>query len=146
MKHVTSHPQIVGAVVQAHRKRVGFTQEQMAHLMKLKPSGWARVEAGETMINVVQLRRVAAIFSRKDPNNPVRDWQLLKQADETLARLKARTPGLKIVERRPKRKENPEWILLAGSALAGAVGALLVAGAQPERKKPPGAPGSGSRG
>ena len=134
LRHVTSHPQIVGAVLQAHRRRVGLKQDQMASLMRMKLSGWARVEAGETMINVVQLRRVAAILTRADQERPIRDWHLLKQADETLARMKKRTPGLHIVERRPKKKDNPDWIILAGSTLASVVGTLLVIGSDSQEE------------
>ncbi|OOR90775.1 helix-turn-helix domain-containing protein [Moraxella bovis] len=44
------------------RETKGFTQEEIAHALKISPSGYSKIERGETRINIDRLQQIADIL------------------------------------------------------------------------------------
>jgi len=53
---------IVGRVVRLQREARGFKLREFAKKMKLGISGWSRVETGDTVMSVDQLKRAADVL------------------------------------------------------------------------------------
>lgn len=118
MHQAIAYPELVGQTLRYHRKNSDLPLPEFARMMQMKsPSGWARVESGETKMTIVQLRRAARAVGMKP-------WQLLQQADELAEKAVRDHPGLKIVEEKPKGAETSAVAWFLGGAAVGA----LVAG------------------
>jgi len=116
-----SYGQIVGQVMRGRREMQGVTLATMAQSVALAtPSGWSRVETGDTAMTLIHLRKAA----RKLGMEPA---AIVRQADVIAAQLEA--SGVVIQDEKPKN--IGKW-LLGGAGLL----ALVAAGAAAAAAKP----------
>jgi transcriptional regulator with XRE-family HTH domain len=78
---------LVGRVLGVVRESRGITQGEVASKMGLTQSAYSRLERGESVLNVEQLRIVAGTVKLTVP-------EILKQVEEYEAKLKQRTVKL----------------------------------------------------
>jgi transcriptional regulator with XRE-family HTH domain len=110
----TSYGQIVGQVIRGRRELNGVSLLAMAQSVALAtPSGWSRVETGDTAITLNQLRKAARKL-RVEPAS------LVHQADIIAAQLEA--SGILVHDDKPKNVGH--WLLGGAGILA-----LIAAGA-----------------
>jgi transcriptional regulator with XRE-family HTH domain len=110
----TSYGQIVGQVIRGRREMQGINLLAMAESVALAtPSGWSRVETGDTAMTLSQLRKAAKKLG-VDPADVVRE------ADVIAAQLE--TTGVMVHDEKPK---NLGKVLLGGAGIL----ALFAAGA-----------------
>jgi transcriptional regulator with XRE-family HTH domain len=77
-----SYSAIVGRIIRLHRELLGISLDEMAKRVHLKsPSGWSRVETGDTPITIDRLYEAAKILKTTST-------QLLKEADGIEASIK----------------------------------------------------------
>jgi transcriptional regulator with XRE-family HTH domain len=134
---VTSLPEVVGAVIQYHRRRRGLSREQISTNLDIGMSTYARIEAGGTAATVIQLDEIGAQIA-------LRPSEILREAEETLARLRRDNPNLVVTRRRQRRKGADKTVdYLAGAALVGVIGAVaaLLAASAADREPGRGSPG-----
>jgi transcriptional regulator with XRE-family HTH domain len=122
----TSYSQLVGQVIRGRRELAGISIARMAESASLSsPSGWSRVETGDTTMNLAQLRKAALALN-------VEPWTIIQQTD-LLARQLAQN-GVVIRDEKPKTARN---VLLGGAALlALAGGAVAVASLSTKPEQP----------
>ncbi|MCC6651556.1 MAG: helix-turn-helix transcriptional regulator [Candidatus Eisenbacteria bacterium] len=82
------------------------------------PSGWSRVETGETAMTVGQLRRAARRLG-------VAPWVLVRQADLMADQLEG--SGVAVGDEKPKDVEMGKWLLGGAGLLALIAGAAVAA-------------------
>jgi len=110
----TSYGQIVGQVIRGRREMQGINLLAMAESVALAtPSGWSRVETGDTAMTLAQLRKAA-----KTLGMPPAD--IVRQADIIATQLEA--SGVKVHDEKPKNLGK--WLLGGAGILA-----LFAAGA-----------------
>lgn len=111
--------QILGQVVRGRRELQGMTLQAMATGVALaSPSGWSRVETGETAMTVGQLRRAARRLG-------VAPWVLVRQADLMADQLER--SGVTVGDEKPKDIEMGKWLLGGAGLLALIAGAAVAA-------------------
>lgn len=116
MEQATSYIQIVGQVVRGRRELKGIPLLAMAKAADLSTvSGWSRVETGDTMMTLAQLRKAARALG-------VEPWRLVQQADNIAAQLEA--SGMTVHDEKPKYEGK--W-LLGGVAILAAVAGVAAA-------------------
>jgi transcriptional regulator with XRE-family HTH domain len=79
---------IVGSVVRLYRNARGISLTAMARMMGLSTSGWSRVETGDTVMVVAQLRK-AARHLKLEPHEIVR---VADDLYETVLRVAEKAP------------------------------------------------------
>lgn len=57
---VVTYPALVGKILARQRERLGMKQGDLATALGLSQSAYSRLEAGESVINLTQLRNVCA--------------------------------------------------------------------------------------
>lgn len=115
----TFYGQILGQVVRGRRELQGMTLQAMATGVALaSPSGWSRVETGETAMTVGQLRRAARRLG-------VAPWVLVRQADLMADQLER--SGVTVGDEKPKDVEMGKWLLGGAGLLALIAGAAVAA-------------------
>jgi transcriptional regulator with XRE-family HTH domain len=111
--------QILGQVVRGRRELQGMTLQAMATGVALaSPSGWSRVETGETAMTVGQLRRAARRLG-------VAPWVLVRQADIMADQLER--SGVTVGDEKPRDVEMGKWLLGGAGLLALIAGAAVAA-------------------
>lgn len=116
-KSATSYTQILGQVIRGQRemRRLGLLEVAKAVGLS-SPSGWSRVETGDTTITLAQLRKAARVLK-------VTPTALVQQADALAARVEA--SGVTVHDEKPKTDMGP--MLLGGAALLALVAAAAAA-------------------
>jgi transcriptional regulator with XRE-family HTH domain len=118
MQQETSYGQIVGQVIRGRREIQGINLLTMAESVALAtPSGWSRVETGDTSMTLAQLRKAA----RKLGMEPA---AIVRQADILATQLEA--SGVVVHDDKPKNLGK--W-LLGGAGILALVAAGAVAAA-----------------
>ena len=121
--------EILGQVIRKHRQDKEITQDIIAPKAALTASSLSRIESGQTPITVLQLRKLGDTLG-------VPGWQLLRKAEELAADIVKASPGVRIVDERPKtnQPEATGWFL--GGAAVGALLASLLSGSERSGEKP----------
>ena len=115
---VTSLPEVVGAVIQFHRRRKGESQEEVASVLGIGLSTYSRIEAGGTAVSILQLQDIGDHLG-------IRPSELLREAEETVLRLERDNPHLVIKRRREPRTKGGDVDYFAGAALGAVIGGVL---------------------
>lgn len=114
MEQETFYGQIVGQVIRGRREMQGINLLTMAESVALAtPSGWSRVETGDTAMTLAQLRKAA----KKLGMEPA---AIVRQADVIATQLEA--SGVVVHDDKPKNLGK--WLLGGAGILA-----LVAAGA-----------------
>jgi hypothetical protein len=109
-----SYAQIVGQVIRGRREVQGINLLTMAKSLDLEtPSGWSRVETGDSVMTMTQLRRAARKLG-------VAPAEIVREADVIAAQLEA--TGVVVHDDKPKTLGK---VLLGGAGIL----AVLAAGA-----------------
>jgi transcriptional regulator with XRE-family HTH domain len=124
----TFYGQIVGQVLRGRREMQQMNLLTMAQNMSLvTPSGWSRVETGDTAITLAQLRKAARTLGMQPA-------EIVRQADVIAAQLEA--SGVMVYDER--RKNVGKWLLGGAGILAlvaaGAVSAAAASKTQSAKK------------
>jgi transcriptional regulator with XRE-family HTH domain len=115
MQQVTFYGQLVGQVIRGRREMQQLSLMTMAKSAALaSPSGWSRIETGDTSMTLVQLRKAAHTLGM-EPSD------ILRQADHLAGQLQA--SGVVVHDEKPK--DIGRWLLLGGAGIL----ALVAAGA-----------------
>lgn len=114
---IATYPALVGAVLQARRKELGFSQTQVAEEAGLNVSTWSRIENGESALTIEQL---AAVAARLD----LAPSAILRSVEEKVAALRDR--GIEISISRVDVSEivKAGSIPLLGASLLGTLGTI----------------------
>jgi hypothetical protein len=124
MQQEISYGQIVGQVMRGCREMQGINLLAMAESVALAtPSGWSRVETGDTAMTLIQLRKAA----RKLGMEPA---AVVRQADVIASQLEA--SGVVVHDEKPKNLGK--W-LLGGAGLLALVAAGAAAAAAKAAEK-----------
>jgi transcriptional regulator with XRE-family HTH domain len=120
----TFYGQIVGQVIRGRREMQGINLLAMAESMALAtPSGWSRVETGDTAMTLAQLRKAAKKLGMEPAD-------IVQQADALASQLEA--SGVVVNDEKPKNVGK--WLLGGAGILAlvaaGAAGASAVSKAK----------------
>jgi len=86
------YAQVIGQVVRATRAVRRIELATLATALEMSSSGWSRVETGESVMTVSQLRRAATALE-------VEPWALVQQADALCIQLAQR--GIIVNDKRP---------------------------------------------
>ena len=122
VKPATFYGQIVGQVIRGRRELGGMSLATMSQTLALaSPSGWSRVETGDTAMTVAQLRKAARTLGMAPA-------EVVRQADALVTQLEAR--GVVVHDDKPK--DIGKWVLGGAGILA------LLAGASKKGSKTPG--------
>jgi transcriptional regulator with XRE-family HTH domain len=125
MQQETFYGQIVGQVIRGRRELQGITLATMAAGLALaSPSGWSRVETGDTAITLAQLRKAAKTFG-------VEPWKMVRDADRLAAQLEDK--GIMVHDDRPKNLGK--WLLGGAGILALLAGVAAGASAAKARQQ-----------
>lgn len=116
LKPGTTYAAVLGRVLAHHRERVGMEQRELAAALGLGQSAWSRIERGDTIINVEQLRNVAAALG-------VSSGDLLKETDTAVADLAAR--DVQIQTSKGLKSDGNAIALISLAALTALVVAAL---------------------
>jgi transcriptional regulator with XRE-family HTH domain len=122
-----SYAQLVGQVIRGRRELANITLSGLAESAQLSSaSGWSRVETGDTIMNLTQLRKAAQVLN-------VEPWTILQQTDHLAKELTAK--GIVVHDEKPKTPRN--WILGGAAilALAGGVAAAASRSSKGESTK-----------
>jgi transcriptional regulator with XRE-family HTH domain len=92
LEQATFYGQIVGQVIRGRRELQGITLAAMSQSMDLSPSGWSRVETGDTAMSITQLRRAARRLGMQPS-------EIVRQADLLVSQLEG---GVVVHDERPK--------------------------------------------
>lgn len=103
---VVAYPSLVGKVVAHHREYRGIKQSDLAAVLGLSQSAYSRLEAGESVLNLSQLRKIAEHFD-------VPTAQVLSWADQYEVQL--RQQGVQIVA---EKQDNSAAIVIGLGLLA----------------------------
>ncbi len=126
----TFYGQILGQVIRGRREVLGITLLAMAESVALAtPSGWSRVETGDTAMTVGQLRKAA----KKLGMEPA---AIVRQADVIASQLEA--SGIVVHDDKPKNVGK--WLLGGAGILALVAGAAVAASkmtSEPSDEKEP---------
>ena len=126
MRQETSYGQIVGQVIRGRRELQGVNLLTMAERVSLAtPSGWSRVETGDTAITLSQLRKAARSLGMQPA-------AIINQADAIAAQLEA--SGVRVHDDKPK--DIGKWFL-GGAGLLALVAAGAAATATASQKRSP---------
>ena len=120
--------QLVGQVIRGRREMQGINLLTMAESMALAtPSGWSRVETGDTAMTLAQLRKAA----KKLGLEPA---EIVQQADAIATQLEA--GGVVVNDEKPK--DVGKW-LLGGAGILALVAAGAAGAAAASKAKSPNA-------
>lgn len=108
LKPGTTFAAILGRVLAHHRERAGLDQKEIAKRMNIGQSAWSRIERGDTVINVEQLRNVATALG-------ARSSDLIREAEEAAFMLSAR--DVQIESSKAMKNENNAVALIGLAAL-----------------------------
>ena len=95
----------------------------MAKALDIGISTYARIEAGGTVATVLQLHDIGRQLG-------LRPSQILREAEDTLTRLRRDNPHLEVKRRREPRANNGMVDYLAGAALGAIVAGIAVISAK----------------
>lgn len=112
LKPGTTYAAVLGRVLAHHRERAGMEQRDLASKLGLGQSAWSRIERGETVINVEQLRLVADALG-------LTASQLMQEAEEASEALAAR--DVQIQTSKTVKKGNDAIALIGLAALTALV-------------------------
>ena len=110
--------EILGGVIRERRKLLRKRQEDLAPILSIGPSAWSRLEAGQSNMTVVQLRATARALRTEAS-------QLLRQAEVLAAQIPSASPGVKVVDSRPRSAAETAGWFLGGAAVGALVASLL---------------------
>lgn len=111
-KPVVAYPALVGRIVAQQRETRGIKQGDFATTLGLSQSAYSRLESGESVLNVSQLRSAAVQLSMQPS-------QILRLADQYEAQL--RSQGVEVVS----AKQDHSAAIAVG---LGLLAALLLGG------------------
>lgn len=117
--------EILGQIIRRHRQSSEITQKVLAPRLDITPSVLSRIESGRSSLTVVQLRRVGQTIG-------VPAWQLLQEAEGLADRIPLASPGVQVVEERPKVSGAAAAGWFLGGAAIGALVASLLGGSNSE--------------
>ncbi|WP_424191190.1 helix-turn-helix domain-containing protein [Ampullimonas aquatilis] len=112
LKPVVTYPSLVGRILAQQREARGIKQGELAAQLGLSQSAYSRLESGESVLNLSQLRNVAAQLG-------LQPSQVLKWADQYEAQL--RQQGVDVVA---EKQDHTAAIAIGFGLLA----ALLLGG------------------
>jgi len=124
----TFYGQIVGQVIRGRREMQGINLLAMAESVALAtPSGWSRVETGDTAMTLSPLQKAAKTLGRAPAD-------IVQQADAVVSQLEA--SGVLVHDEKPKNVGK--WLLGGAGILAlvaaGAAGAAAASKVKTEKK------------
>jgi transcriptional regulator with XRE-family HTH domain len=120
----TFYGQIVGQVIRGRREMQQMNLLTMAQSVALaSPSGWSRVETGDTAMTLAQLRKAAKALGM-EPS------EIVRQADLLTKQLEANG----VIVHDDKQKDIGKW-LLGGAGILALVAAGAVAAAATKTPK-----------
>jgi transcriptional regulator with XRE-family HTH domain len=103
---VVTYPALVGKLLAQRRDQVGIKQGELADALGLSQSAYSRLEAGESVLNLSQLRNVCAQLG-------LTPAQVLHAADQYEGML--RRQGVEVIAEKPN---NPAAIAIGLGLLA----------------------------
>ncbi|WP_081073477.1 helix-turn-helix domain-containing protein [Burkholderia stagnalis] len=109
---VVSYSALVGKLLVQRREQIGLKQGELAAALGLSQSAYSRLESGESVLNISQLRRVCGLLHTTSA-------EVLQEADAYEARLISE--GVEVITEKPL---NPAAIAIGLGLLA----ALLLSG------------------
>jgi transcriptional regulator with XRE-family HTH domain len=120
----------LGQVIRRHRQQRKITQDLVAPNVDVTPSALSRIESGQTPLTVVQLKQIAESLR-------LRASDLLREAEDLTAKIPKVSPGVKVVNERPKSgsEESVAGWFLGGAAIGALVATLIGNENQPARAK-----------
>ena len=89
---VVAYPALIGKLLVQRREEIGFKQGQVAAALGMSQSAYSRLESGESVLNLSQLRNICAEL-RTSPA------QVLRDADEYERLL--RSQGVNVISEKP---------------------------------------------
>ncbi|WNJ99923.1 helix-turn-helix transcriptional regulator [Thalassospiraceae bacterium LMO-JJ14] len=116
LKPGTTYAAVLGRVLAHHREESGMEQKELASKLNLGQSAWSRIERGDSVINVEQLRSVAEVFG-------VSANKLIAEADEAADALAAR--DVQVQTAKSMKNGNDAIALIGLAALTALVFAAL---------------------
>jgi transcriptional regulator with XRE-family HTH domain len=114
---IVPYSALIGGVVQNQRKFIGLAQGELARQLGFSQSAYSRIESGDTVMSVTQLRQIASLIGTSAQN-------ILNQADAIAFQLHSQ--GVQVTH----EKKGNSAAILVGLGLLGA--ALLAASATSE--------------
>lgn len=109
---ISSFPTLLGAIMANERKKLKFTQKDMADSLNINTSSWSRIERGETTINIEQL----VLISKK---LGIKASELIEKTEKKEAYLEEE--GVRFVD----KKEYSDLESVGKAAIKGGGAALL---------------------
>lgn len=109
---ISSFPTLLGAIMANERKKLKFTQKDMADSLEINTSSWSRIERGETTINIEQL----VLISKK---LGIKASELIEKTEKKEAYLEEE--GVKFVD----KKEYSSLGGVGKAAIGGSAAALI---------------------
>jgi transcriptional regulator with XRE-family HTH domain len=106
---VVPYSALIGGVVQNQRKFLNLQQGDIARQLSLSQSAYSRIESGDTVMSVTQLRQIAALIGTNAQ-------RILDQADRIAMQLHSQ--GVPISH---EKKDNSGAILIGLGLLAAAL-------------------------
>ena len=103
---IVTYPALVGKLLAQRRDQIGLKQGELAGTLGLSQSAYSRLESGESVLNLAQLRNVCAQLG-------VTPAQVLQAADQYESLL--RRQGVEVVAEKPI---NPAAIAIGLGLLA----------------------------
>jgi transcriptional regulator with XRE-family HTH domain len=103
---IVTYPALVGKLLARRREQLGLKQGVVAEALGISQSAYSRLEAGESVLNLTQLRNVCTQLS-------VTPAQVLQAADQYEMQL--RSQGVEVVAEKPI---NPAAIAIGLGLLA----------------------------
>ena len=110
-KPAITYGRVLGAVVEHYRTQKSMTQQVMAAALGISQSAYSRLELGQSVMSVTQLRAIAAQLG-------MHVAVLLQHAEEYSAQLQQQ--GVRITDQKP---ESAAGVLIALGILAALVAA-----------------------
>jgi transcriptional regulator with XRE-family HTH domain len=105
-KPIVTYPALVGKILAQQRETRGIKQGELAAKLGLSQSAYSRLESGDSVLNLSQLRNVAMQLGLKPA-------QLLQWADQYEVQL--RQQGVEVISEKP---DNPAAIAIGLGLLA----------------------------
>lgn len=105
-KPLVTYPALVGKILAQQREAHGIKQGDLAATLGLSQSAYSRLESGDSVLNLSQLRNAATQLG-------LQPAQVLQWADEYEARL--RQQGVDVISEKP---DNPAAIAIGLGLLA----------------------------
>lgn len=106
---IVPYSALIGGVVQNQRKLLSLQQGDVAQQLGLSQSAYSRIESGDTIMSVTQLRQIAALFRTNAQ-------RILDQAD--IIAMQLHSQGVPISH---EKKDNSGAILIGLGILAAAL-------------------------